>query len=142
QTCFPVRIELVIQLQVQGLVALPVVVYVSATIVAGDVEAVALVEAGAEVDASLLGTGRQAQAALKGLVTAGGQADFWINSRLAAAGKDLDDAANRIRAIERRARAADHFDTLDVVDGQIVETGEAAGGRGNALAIDQHQCLC
>ncbi len=117
-----------IQLQVQGLVALAIVVLVSAAIVAGDVEAVALVEAGAQMDASLLRSGCQAQAALKGLVATGGQADFRIYSGFAATGKDLDDATNGIRTVQRGARATDHFDALDVVDSQIVEAGETAGG--------------
>lgn len=65
-----------IQLQVQCLVALAIVVPIGAAVVAGDIEAVALIEAGAEVDASLLRSGCEAQAALEGLVAAGGKADF------------------------------------------------------------------
>ncbi len=130
-----------IQLQVQRLVALAIVVPIGAAVVAGDIEAVALIEAGAYMDTGLLGTGCQAQAALEGVVAAGGQADFRIYSGFAATGEDLDDATNGICTVKRGARATDHFDTLDVVDSQVVEAGETAGGRGNALAVDQHQCL-
>src|SRR3546814_19753007 len=65
------------------LVALAIVVSIGAAVVAGDIEAVALIEAGAYMDKGLLGTGCQAQAALEGLVAAGGQADFRVYSGFA-----------------------------------------------------------
>src|SRR3546814_8741394 len=102
------------------LVALAIVVSIGAAVVAGDIEAVALVEAGAKMDAGLLRSGCEAQAALEGLVAAGGQADFRVYSGFAATGKDLDDATNGICTVKRGARATDHFDTLEVVHSKVV----------------------
>ena len=50
---------------------------------------------------------------------------------------DLDDARHRVAAEERRLRAADHFDTLHEVRGQVAEIERAARlVQGNA--VEQH----
>ncbi len=61
----------------------------------------------------------------------------------ALAGDDVDDAAHRVRAVERRLRPAQHLDALDVDGGEIAEIERAVGRRriADAHAVDQHQGL-
>ncbi|MNJ60266.1 hypothetical protein D3C77_559850 [compost metagenome] len=81
------------------------------------VDASAFIKAGTEVETSVLVATGEPQATFPALVAAGSQAQAWLQSLLgAASGEDLDHAANRIAAIDRRARAAQYFDPLDLVD--------------------------
>ncbi|MNJ42444.1 hypothetical protein D3C77_374150 [compost metagenome] len=102
----------------------------------------AFIEAGAEVEAGVLVAAGKPQAALPALVAAGGQAQARLQPLLGAAtGEDLDDAANRIAAIDRRARATQHLDSLDLVDVEKLQAAVTGGGVGDAYAVHQHQAL-
>ena len=67
----------------------------------GVVDSLAFVEAAAEVVASLRVATGDAQGALIGVVAAGGQAHIGLcRGVAAAAGEDLDDPADGVRAIQ------------------------------------------
>ncbi len=56
---------------------------------------------------------------------------------------DVDDAADRLAAPQRRLRSAQHFDAHVIARQQVGEV-EAAAGRGRIVeldAVDQHDCL-
>ena len=56
---------------------------------------------------------------------------------LAATGENLDHAADGIGTIQRRARAAHDFDMVDLRQRNILQRGQARGGRTHAHAVDQ-----
>src|SRR5205085_2165976 len=57
---------------------------------------------------------------------------------LASARDDVDDAANRVRAVERRLWTADDLDTLDELRREIGEIDLPERGTLHAHAIDEH----
>src|SRR5690606_33172307 len=60
---------------------------------------------------------------------------------LAFAGKDLDHTTDGICAIDDRAGAAQHLDSLDLVNGQCFQGNCPVGRAAGTDAIDQHQAL-
>ncbi|MOA17593.1 hypothetical protein D3C78_1378570 [compost metagenome] len=100
------------------------------------------VQAGVQAEAGLLVAPRQAHAAFPGTLASGCQAHARLQAgAFGAPGEDLHHAANGIRAIESGARAAQDFDTLDLVDAEMLQAGAASGNGAGALAVDQHQAL-
>lgn len=70
----------------------------------GRIDACRLIQAGAEVEAGRLAAAGEPEAALEALVAARRQAQAWLQARTCAAtGENLDDPANGIAAIDRRA---------------------------------------
>ncbi|MNP30063.1 hypothetical protein D3C76_1231210 [compost metagenome] len=59
----------------------------------------------------------------------------------AAAGKDLDHAADGVAAIHRRARAAQDFHAFDLIDVEKLQATVTGRGIGDAHTVDQHQAL-
>src|SRR5690606_37010544 len=57
------------------------------------------------------------------------------------AGEHLDNAADRLRAVQARVRAAHDLDALDLLDRQALEGRHAGGGRADAHPVHQHQHL-
>src|SRR3546814_10244926 len=57
------------------------------------------------------------------------------------AGENMDNAADRIRTPQRRARAAHDFDALDLLGRQMREVEQPRAGGSDAHAVDQDQGL-
>ena len=57
----------------------------------------------------------------------------------AAARDDVDDAADRVGAVQRRARALDDLDALDELGRDVLHRRRADGAGIDAQAVDQHQ---
>ena len=57
----------------------------------------------------------------------------------AALGKNLNHTANRFRTIEAADVAAHHFDSINLIQHDLIKCGGADGCRIRAYAIDQHQ---
>lgn len=54
---------------------------------------------------------------------------------------EIDDAGNRIRAVNRRSAAGDHFDALDQLRRDLVDVDRPVlNARNDAMAVDEHQC--
>ena len=67
-------------------------------------------------------------------------ADFRRPALACAAARDhVDDAADRVRAVEGRARALHDLDALDERRRDVLQRGEPDGARVDAHAVDQHQ---
>ena len=62
-----------------------------------------------------------------------------LHRALAALGDDVDDAAERIGAVETALRAADHLDTLDVLGREIREIEQAVVGVVGDDAVDDDE---
>ncbi|MNE60547.1 hypothetical protein D3C80_1556960 [compost metagenome] len=108
----------------------------------GAVDAGGFVEAGAEVEAGLRIAAGQAEAALPRLVAAKACVQTRLQARFGAApGKDLDHPANGVAAIDHRARAAQHFHTLDLLNVQVLQVAVPRRRVTDALAVHQHQAL-
>ena len=60
---------------------------------------------------------------------------------LALAGDHIDHPANGIGPVQAAGRPAQDFHPLDAAQRNGVQAGTAAGGRANALTVDQHQRL-
>ena len=135
-------VKSVAQAQVQRLVAVGIVVTIAGERRPGRVDAGSFIQAGAQVEAGRIVAARKPQAALECLVAASGQAQARLQAgAITTAGKDLDHPANGIAAIHRRARAAQHFDTFDLIHIEKLQAAVAGGGVGDAHTIDQHQAL-
>src|SRR6185436_4768115 len=52
---------------------------------------------------------------------------------------EVDDAAERVRAVEHRARAAHDLDLLEVLDPEAIEIDHAVGAADLARAVDEDQ---
>ncbi|MNP41924.1 hypothetical protein D3C76_1356550 [compost metagenome] len=66
----------------------------------------------------------------------------WLQAgRAGAAGEDLNHPANRIAAVDRRARPAQYFDPLDLIDVEKLQAAVTGRGVGDAYAVHQHQAL-
>jgi hypothetical protein len=77
---------------------------------------------------------------VKRVVAAGHGAAAERHARVARlAGEDLDDAADRVRAVERRARPAHHLDAVDLLERNDLEGRAAERGGADPNAVDQQQ---
>src|SRR5690606_7158868 len=68
---------------------------------------------------------------------AGGEVRLELAGRLAR--DDVDHAADRLRAVERRARPAHDLDALDALDAVARQIDGASDPTGDALAVDQKE---
>jgi len=59
----------------------------------------------------------------------------------ATAGENLNHPANRIAAVDHRARATQDFNALDLINIEVLQVAVGRGGIGHALAVDQYQAL-
>ena len=100
------------------------------------------IQAGAEVEAGFVVATGQAEAALPGLMAAEADMHAWLHALLSpATGKNLNHPANRIAAVNHRARTAQHFHAFDLLDVQVLQVAVTGSGTADALAVDQHQAL-
>src|SRR5690606_31835452 len=107
--------------------------------------------AGVDAVGALVGDVRAEPAALAAAADAGAgfaqavAADPGAHARgectVVAAGEDLDHAADRLRAVQARTRAAHGLDAVDLVDRQVLERGQPGADRAHAHAVDEHQHL-
>ena len=81
---------------------------------------------------------RHAHALPEGLVVARLEIHETGRRPFAALGDDVDHAADRVRAVEGRLRAAQDLDPLDVVEGEVGEVEVAGGEALDPHAVDQH----
>ena len=134
--------ELMAQVQAQRLIAIGIMVAVAGEGGVAPVDTGGVIQARAQVEARAFIAARQAQAAFPGVVAAKAQ----LQARLQAwsgiaAGKYLDHPANRIAAVNHRARPAQHFHPLNLINIQVLQAAVAGSAIGNPLAIHQHQAL-
>ncbi|MNE48145.1 hypothetical protein D3C80_1425910 [compost metagenome] len=130
------------KVQAQRLIAIGIVIAVGAEVVACRIDALGFIECGTQVEAGLRVAAGQTKAALEGLVAARPKANIGLETVAAAlAGENLHDPTDGVRAIERRARAADYFHPLDLLRAEKFQAAGAAGGGGNTLAVYQYQGL-
>jgi hypothetical protein len=63
----------------------------------------------------------------------------WPHAALRATREDLDDAADRVGAIEAGTRTTHDFDAVDQFDRDVLDRSEARRRRAHAHAIDEEQ---
>src|SRR5690606_23444191 len=130
------------EVQAERAVAVGIVIAIGSETVAGNVDAGCLVQGRSQVKTRTFVAAGESEAALVSAVAAGGQARVRFEAgAIALAGEDLNDTANGIGTVERRAGAAHHFDTLYLLRCKKFQAAGAAGGSRDALASDQHQGL-
>src|SRR5690606_21571450 len=82
----------------------------------------------------------EAGAGLARAVAAGAELQVARQARIAAAaGEDLDHPADRLGAVQARARAADDLDALDLRQRQVLDRRHAGGGGIDLDPVHQHQ---
>ena len=108
---------------------------------AAGVDAAGVLAARAQVVPALFAAAGQPELAAQQLVGAGGerQRRFEAAVARAAAGEDLDHAADRIGAVEAGARAAHDLDAFDLLHRNLLERGQPRADRSHPHAIDQQQ---
>ncbi len=109
-------IKAVCNVQTERTIAVSVVIAIGAEAIARRVDTLSLIHRDPQVEASLAIPTGEVQAAFEGAVASRAEADRRRKPLTAAlAGEDLHHAADGIRAIQRRPRAAHDFDPFDLI---------------------------
>src|SRR5690606_8889336 len=101
------------------------------------VDAVGFLAGDIDADAAALAADVDAGRSLAQTVAAGGDAAVAVHAfaAVAAAGEDLDHAADGVGAVQRRARSAHDLDALDLFQRDVLQRGQARGRRTDADAV-------
>ena len=109
-------IKAVRKIQAKRTIAVSVVIAIGAETIARRVDTLGFIHRGPQVEASLAIPTGEVQAAFEGAVASRAEADRRCKPLTAAlAGEDLHHAADGIRAIQRRPRAAHDFNPFDLI---------------------------